>query len=168
MHRLTACVFAIALPLTIPAADVFVSPSGNDNNPGTLAKPFRTIQRGADALKPGDNCYVRAGVYREAVTLTKSGLPGRPVRICAYPGDTVTLDGTDPIRGPLEAGEGGTLTTATELQFQQLFSDHAMLMEARWPNCTMDRILTRDGWATAGPKSEYGALRDPELAKTRS
>ncbi len=166
MQRLIA--FAILLVGTWPvsAANLFVSPDGNDANPGTLGRPFRTIQKAADSLSPDDTCYVRAGVYRETVRLSTSGSPGRPVRIRAYPGETVLLDGTEPIRGSLSRGEDGVFTTKTDLTFEQLFADDTVLTEARWPNCPPDRILTRDGWAAAGPESEYQKLRDPELAAT--
>lgn len=153
------------LPLVLPAAMVFVSPNGDDANPGTLAQPVRTIQHGVDLLQPGDTCYVRAGTYRESVTLTRSGTAEQPIRVRAYPGERVVLDGTESIAGWQPAGQG-RYAAHTKLQFEQLFAGDEMLLEARWPNCTLDRILTRDGWATAAPGSEYQKLRDPELAKT--
>ena len=165
-QKIIASALILVFPFSVSAADVFVSPEGNDANSGTLAKPFRTVQKGVDSLGAGDTCYVRAGVYRETVNLTASGLPGQPIRIRAYPGEDVLLDGTDRIRAPLKRGDDGVFTTRTELTFQQLFAGDAMLIEARWPNCSPDRMLTRDGWATAGPESEYQKLRDPELAET--
>ena len=163
---LNGVVSVLALSFVASAADVFVSPAGDDGHLGTLARPFRTIQRGVSSLQPGDTCFVRGGRYREPVILDRSGLPGKPLRISAYPGETVVLDGTVPVTGTLHRGEGGVLTTTTDLSFEQLFTGETMLMEARWPNCAMDQIFTRDGWATAGPKSEYKLLRDPELAET--
>ena len=163
---LIGVVSAVVFLSAVSAADVFVSLEGADANPGTFAKPFRTIQKGVDALQPGDTCFVRAGTYREVVTLSRSGQAGKPVRIRAFPGETVILDGTAPIPGTPQRGEGDVFTMKTDLTFEQLFAGNTMLMEARWPNCSMDRILTRDGWATAGPKSEYQKLRDPELAET--
>ncbi|MBT7162389.1 MAG: pectate lyase, partial [Victivallales bacterium] len=47
------------LPFALSAATVFISPSGDDANPGTLAQPFRTIQHGVNLLQPGDTCFVR-------------------------------------------------------------------------------------------------------------
>jgi len=38
----------------------YVSPDGDDNNPGTIDKPFRTIAYGASKLKPGDTLVVFA------------------------------------------------------------------------------------------------------------
>ena len=165
-HGMIVSALVLVFPFSVSAANVFVSPEGDDANPGTLARPFRTVQKGVDSLAAGDTCYVRAGVYRESVKLTASGRPGQPVRIRAYPGEDVLLDGTELIREPLKRGDDGVFTTRTKLTFQQLFAGDAMLTEARWPNCEPDRILTRDGWATAGPESEYQKLRDPELAET--
>lgn len=46
------------------AADVYVSPTGSDSNPGTQAKPVKTITR-ADALAtPGTVVHVAAGTYK--------------------------------------------------------------------------------------------------------
>jgi hypothetical protein len=40
-----------------------VSPAGFDSNPGSEALPFRTIQKAADVVKPGDTVLVDDGVY---------------------------------------------------------------------------------------------------------
>ena len=50
----------------------YVATSGSDANPGTVAKPFKTIQRGADVGVAGDVVLVRAGVYRETVRVKHS------------------------------------------------------------------------------------------------
>jgi hypothetical protein len=41
----------------------YVSTSGNDNNAGTLAAPWRTIQKAANTVQAGDTVQVRAGTY---------------------------------------------------------------------------------------------------------
>ena len=51
---------------TPPAGSAFyVSPSGNDNNAGTLAAPFRTLTRAQTAMRGSTTktTYLRAGVY---------------------------------------------------------------------------------------------------------
>ncbi len=40
----------------------FVDPAGNDRNPGTEDRPWRTLQKAADAAKPGDRVLVRKGI----------------------------------------------------------------------------------------------------------
>ena len=37
------------------------------------AKPFKTIQAGVDAAKPGDTIWVKEGLYQDPVHITKSG-----------------------------------------------------------------------------------------------
>ena len=157
--------FSAALLSAFASAQYFVAPDGDDAGPGTEEKPFRTIQHAADLMKEGGICTVRAGVYRESVTLAAKGSRRRSVRFVPYPGERVVLDGTEPISGWQRTGEN-LYSTKVSFPVEQLFAGQQMLTEARWPNCPPDRILTRDGWATAGPGSEYGKLRDPELAAT--
>src|SRR4051794_4895855 len=45
-------------PAPAPAADFFVAPAGDDHNPGTLDKPFATVQRAQDAASPGDTVFL--------------------------------------------------------------------------------------------------------------
>ncbi|MHC4656989.1 MAG: right-handed parallel beta-helix repeat-containing protein [Planctomycetota bacterium] len=59
----------------------------NDGNPGTEARPFKTIGGGVQSLQPGDTLLIKAGTYREAVILHRSGTHANPIRIRAYPGD---------------------------------------------------------------------------------
>jgi hypothetical protein len=47
---------------------LYVSPEGNDNNAGTAAAPFRTIQKAVDTASERQ----ADGVYAESVTVTKS------------------------------------------------------------------------------------------------
>ena len=156
--------FALALPVW--SADYFVAPNGADGNAGTLARPFRTIQRAADMMKPGDTCYVRGGTYRESITLKRGGQSGAPIRFRACSGEIPVLDGTEPITGRWARHKGSIYKTHTQRKFEQLFVNRRMMLEARWPNTTFDKLLTREGWATTGPKSVYQKLHDPKLGKT--
>ena len=60
-------------------AELYVSPSGNDKNPGSAAAPFATIARAAAAAKPGDTVKIGPGLYREQITFKKGGKKGAPV-----------------------------------------------------------------------------------------
>lgn len=46
------------------ATTYFVSAIGSDSNTGTQTRPFRTIQRAADLVNPGDRVIVNDGTYR--------------------------------------------------------------------------------------------------------
>src|SRR4051794_26987970 len=65
-------------------ATYFVAPTGADDAPGTMERPWRTIQRAIDAAGPGDTVYVRSGAYTESVSLRRSGEPGRPITLAGY------------------------------------------------------------------------------------
>ena len=71
----------------------------NDSNPGTEARPFKTIGRGVQSLQPGDTLLIKAGTYREAVNLHRSGTQAQPIRIQAYPGDEgkVIINAAEPL-----------------------------------------------------------------------
>ena len=86
--------YQIVVPVEALAHIYYVAPNGNDANPGTLAQPWRTIQHAADTLTAGDTVYIRAGTYPERVIPQHSGSAGQPITYAAYPGETVTLDGT--------------------------------------------------------------------------
>ena len=160
--------FGLLCAIAVPAfsATYYVSESGDDGHPGTRSQPFRTIQKAADSLNPGDTCFVRGGIYRETVELKRSGSLESPVRVAAYPGETVLLDGTEPISGEWTVHQGKIYKVKTERKFEQLFVEREMMLEARWPNTTFDKLFTREGWATTGKKSGYQKLHDPELAQT--
>ena len=71
----------------------YVAKNGNDNNPGTEARPWLTIKKAANTLTAGEKVYVKKGTYKEQVIVTRSGSSGKYITYSAYPGDTVTLDG---------------------------------------------------------------------------
>lgn len=75
------------------ASVYYVATNGNDSNPGTLDRPFRTIQRGASVAQAGSTVYIRGGIYKEQVTISNSGTASAPIRIVAYPGETPVIDG---------------------------------------------------------------------------
>jgi Right handed beta helix region len=115
------------------AATYYTSPSGSDSNPGSLSLPFRTIQRCANIAVGGDTCFIRTGTYRETVRPSQSGSAGAPITFQAYPGDTVTLTGTDPVRG-WTVDSGSIYKAPLSGTVDQVFVDGQMMTWARWPN----------------------------------
>jgi parallel beta-helix repeat protein len=73
----------------------YVSTQGNDSNPGTFTRPWRTLSRAAERVTPGDTVYVRSGVYQEAVDFSTSGTSNSPIKIIAYPGEVPIIDGNN-------------------------------------------------------------------------
>jgi parallel beta-helix repeat protein len=81
----------------------YVALTGNDSNPGTLDRPWKTVQKGTRSLHPGDTVLIRGGVYAigsndDAIELP-SGTPDRYVTLQAYPGESVTIQGNYPTLG---------------------------------------------------------------------
>ncbi len=72
----------------------YVATNGNDGNSGSSSSPWRTIQHAADTVSTGATVYVMGGTYNEKVTIKNSGSSGNYITFAAYPGQTVTIDGT--------------------------------------------------------------------------
>jgi hypothetical protein len=74
---------------------LYVAPGGDDGNAGTdPAHPLRTIQRAADLALAGDLVSIAPGVYRESVSVPRSGTAVAPIVFRgSAPG--AILDGAD-------------------------------------------------------------------------
>ncbi len=151
----------------LEAGNYYVATNGNDGNPGSLSRPFKSIQKAANVMRAGETCYIQQGTYREAVNLSTSGSEGLPIRFTAYNGEKVCLDGTDVLNLAWSVHNGNIYKAATNKTFEQLFVDDEMMVEARWPNMQFPKQLwDRSCWAKANVGSRYGKMVDPELAKT--
>ncbi|MCB1231627.1 MAG: choice-of-anchor D domain-containing protein [Verrucomicrobiae bacterium] len=77
------------------AATRYVSvQTGSDSNSGTLASPWKTLQKAANVANAGDTILVRGGVYPENVIFSRSGTSGNPIVFQAYPNETPIVDGS--------------------------------------------------------------------------
>lgn len=74
----------------------YVSPSGNDNWPGTQSQPYKTIGKAASVVNPGDYVHVMPGTYDEMVNVNRSGSSSAYITFKAE-GSGVILDSSDPI-----------------------------------------------------------------------
>jgi len=59
---------------------LYVATTGSDSNPGTEAKPFRTIGHAVSQATPGTSVHVAAGTYRENVTSKMNGTSAARIR----------------------------------------------------------------------------------------
>lgn len=66
----------------------YVSPAGNDANPGTAAAPFKTLTKGVSAVVAGDTLMV-LGTYNQPLVISKSGTASAPINII---GSAAVLD----------------------------------------------------------------------------
>ena len=107
--RVSAALLAVLAASSTFAVQIFVAgsaPRASDQNPGTEARPLKTIQAAVDTAQPGDNVEVRAGVYHEGIKFKRSGTcplngrisssdPGelKMITLEAYKDEHVVLDG---------------------------------------------------------------------------
>ncbi len=87
-------------------SEYFVSTTGSDDNPGTMERPFATIQRAQGVAAPGDTVSIRGGTYvmkeaqvarkrgiwADVTFLDRSGEPGRRINYWAYRDERPVFD----------------------------------------------------------------------------
>jgi parallel beta-helix repeat protein len=59
---------------------IYVSASGSDSNPGTQARPFKTIVKASKVATPGTIVHVAPGTYPGSFTTAKSGTSAARIR----------------------------------------------------------------------------------------
>ena len=70
-------------------------PKASDNNDGSEEFPFRTINRAAQVVKPGERVSIHSGIYREMIRPLYSGDgPDRMIAYEAVPGEEVIISGS--------------------------------------------------------------------------
>jgi hypothetical protein len=86
---------ALVVPTVAPAATHHVSPTGSDDNPGTVTAPWRTVARVNDArLSPGDTVAFEGGAtFDGELAPSHSGVAGSPVTFTSYGAGRATLTG---------------------------------------------------------------------------
>ncbi|MFB9250487.1 lectin [Sphaerisporangium melleum] len=118
MAALAVLVAAVLLPAFTGAspasaatqATYYVAPDGNDANPGTLASPFKTLQRARDVVRTVNSSmtgdiyvYLRGGDYPVGSTIdftaADSGTNGYRVFYAAYQNETPVLNGGVQVTG---------------------------------------------------------------------
>ena len=95
MVALLAAILVISSGESVYAAGTYyVSPSGNDSNPGTFDAPWGTIQKACNVLSAGDTAFIRGGVYNERVRVNVSGTAAAGyVTIRNFEGEIPVLEG---------------------------------------------------------------------------
>lgn len=128
-HSFSILAAMLLVPALADATNWHVATTGNDANPGTAEAPFRTIQRAADAVMPGDTVTIHAGTYLGFVVRAR-GTAAAPI---VFTGSgTVLIDGaatTDRDAVHIEGAsyvtvEGLTVTGATRAGISALDCDH--------------------------------------------
>ena len=85
----------LVAPGSARATEYFVAPTGSDTNPGTMASPFATIQKGHNVAVAGDTVWLRAGTYKNTsqIKLSRSGTSDTArIKFWAYQNEVPVLD----------------------------------------------------------------------------
>jgi hypothetical protein len=132
----------IALALPVLGQPYYVAPTGNDSNPGTLEKPFATIERSQQAVrqKPGP-VWLRGGIYYLPQKLVfraeDSGSKVAPVVYQAYGQEQAVISGGvrlekldwQPYRDGIVQAK-----VPEDLQTEEIFVNGEREILARYPN----------------------------------
>ncbi len=116
----------------VPPAAVFVSPVGDDSNPGDRLSPLRTISHAIGIAADGGTIVVREGTYREALPEITKRLTLQP-----YPRERVWLKGSIIVTGWVRDG--------------------AIWRRDEWRHAFCDRCYHRDN---IDPSYPYAGLPD--------
>ena len=109
--RTRACPTAPSSPLGT-AADILEdllrrhnAAPADDNGPGHKARPFRTINKAAQVLQPGERVVIASGTYRECVRPARGGTgPAQMISYEAAPGAKVIIKGSEVLKDGWRAG----------------------------------------------------------------
>ena len=165
---LTAAAAALALALSAapsgsesnrPAPTFYVSPSGNDANPGTAAKPFASLGRARDAVRAlcanaADDIVVELanGTYPLSETLVfdarDSGCNGHRIVYRAETSGGATLSGARPIGNWQKDAGNRWKAAAGAAPFRQLYVDGKRATRARGTPPGDLALQGDDGYAT--------------------
>jgi hypothetical protein len=84
----------VPIPAALPPSSgrtFHISQAGDDTGPGTRVRPWRTIQKALDTLRPGQRALVEAGTYTQDLVVDRAGTARAPITIAAQPGSRVVL-----------------------------------------------------------------------------
>ena len=129
----------------VPSGSLYVSPAGDDANPGTMAEPLRTVGKARDLVRSqiagmtADlTVYLRGGTYPQTSTLTfsnaDSGQNSHYVKYLAYLGEQPIITGGQPITGWAAAASGVYQASGVTKPFRQLYVNGVKAIRARSPN----------------------------------
>ncbi|WP_127584452.1 hypothetical protein [Paenibacillus koleovorans] len=146
-------------------ATYYVSPTGNDSNPGTLAQPFKTIAKARNVVRTinssmtGDIIVnLRAGDYFQSSTIefneSDSGTNGYQVIYRNYdaPGSARIIGGEKLTGWTLDSGNIYKTYVGTSWSFDALFENGESSRIARHPNTGYKKIKEAD---SSQPKKAF-------------
>ena len=142
LRLISVCAVALLSACVCSAQPYFVSPAGDDANPGTLRKPFATLQRAQSAArqKRGD-VFLRGGTYYLPAPLVftaeDSGTKKAPVVFQSYKNEKPVISGgvrLDHLNWQPFTNEIFQAQVPADLQTEEIFVNGERQILARYPN----------------------------------
>lgn len=122
----------VFLPVQVIGQEYHVSPGGDDGNPGTERKPFRTISKAAEVAMPGNTITVHEGVYRERIDPPRGGSsPGQRIVYRAAGGEKVVIKGSEVITGWKRLTGDVWMVTLSNMFFGE-YNPYEVLIHGDW------------------------------------
>ncbi len=125
--------------------EYFVASDGSDTNPGTISKPFASLERARDEIRQSNTAgpktvYLRQGTYylptTFVLTARDSGTKDSPVTYRRFQQEKVTISGGMKLTLKWKPYRDGILKAKTpaSMDIDQLFVDGKRRHMARYPN----------------------------------
>lgn len=95
MIRKVFLLFSLSVLLSpLSARSWYVSPAGNDAQPGSIELPLQTIHKACELAVAGDSVLIRDGVYpiTREIRVKNSGSYNQWITLMAYPGEKAVID----------------------------------------------------------------------------
>ena len=133
--------FYLATSTVCAQTQLFVAPTGNNANPGTIKRPFATLEKALTKVKtaPSDKVQIilRKGIYYLPGTarINPQVTQGKSLTISSYQSEVAQLSGGRRLALQWKKNAKGIWTsTVTGPAFEQLFINGQKQILARYPN----------------------------------
>ena len=90
------------MAFSLRANEIYVAPTGDDANDGSISSPYKTIRKAIEAAQPGTSIFLREGTYTPpppdqimlsnaanaydcVYALEKNGTADSPILLSGYP-----------------------------------------------------------------------------------
>ena len=140
---LCLCFLLLAAP-ALTQVKIYVAPNGNNNNPGTLTRPFKTPERAIEHSLSNHNknkdvsVELRQGVYylNKTIVINAANFLPASLQITAYKNEDVTISAGKRLNLQWKRYKSGIYVAAVSpgVSFERLYINQKLQPLARYPN----------------------------------